>query len=554
MTELVPPSPEQQDEAENFIIESPGRPYNVALEWVSARWMSRDLDCILMYHRDEWLKWEDGIWIPIDKKEIRAELWSWLSVRRYVHINAREDPPLPEEREWNPTTSRVNNVMDALESIVMLPEEWPEDGWLPAASEDDRASTAGKLVIPTESGLIVLPAPWLGPAGATLTSLGASLKPASRPVKVLVDDLRTNLTNLSSITPIFYNRRLIRGSREQDTKKVGLAGSSQDQNGHLPGKTAGKMPGPTYPGGWSQGGPDEWLKFIGELWPGNESSQNLLQEWFGYLISAETRAQKALLVIGPTRSGKGTICAVIKALCGERTCVSTSLSSLTERFGLQNFLGKSIAIISDAEFRSYGKDVAVAVERLKAITGCDDVEVDRKNKQAWTGKLKTRFTVMANKTPKLADDSAALANRFLTLRLTESWLDREDFQLQDRLLIELPEILVWALEGLYRLDSNGWRFSQGDAGIAEELELLGAPVKAFAQECCHRNEKSEENLVWLFTAYQRWCYLNGLSPNYRDVFSKELTAAYPGLKRVRKKLPDGRRETWIAGIRLSVEL
>lgn len=544
MTEqpLVPPSPEQQAAAEIFTIPSPDQPYNVAAHWLSVRWKDQDFNRTLICHRDEWLKWESGIWVPVEYEEIRAELWNWLAMRQYEHI-PRDG--IPELRNWNPTTAKVNNVMDALSSQVILAADHPEDSWLPWAGQDDVSTTEGSLVIPTDDGLLALPAWWI----ANLSQPVASQMPAFELIKDLVESYIANPTNLLLINSRYYNRKIIRRrSKSEDANLVGRVGNELTQNGHLPGKTpiaslasqVGRLAGNDCP---------RWKKFLSELWS-DENSGMLFQEWLGYLISGETRAQKALIVIGPTRSGKGTLCAVIKALCGERTCVSTSLTSLTERFGLQNFLGKSVAIISDAEFRSYGRDVAVAVERLKAITGCDDVEIDRKNKQAWTGQLKTRFSIFANKVPKLADDSAALANRFLTLRLTESWLGREDFELQQDLLNELPEILVWALEGLYRLAANGWRFTEGDPGVAEELQLLGAPVMAFAQEHCFRNPQTTERLAVLYGVYQRWCSINGIGTTSRDVFSKELTAAYPELKRVRT-MTNGLRETWIAGIRLA---
>jgi len=32
-----------------------------------------------------------------------------------------------------------------------------------------------------------------------------------------------------------------------------------------------------------------------------------LQDWFGYTLSPDTSQQKMLMIVGPTRSGKGTI-------------------------------------------------------------------------------------------------------------------------------------------------------------------------------------------------------------------------------------------------------
>jgi putative DNA primase/helicase len=51
--------------------------------------------------------------------------------------------------------------------------------------------------------------------------------------------------------------------------------------------------------------PGEWLDFLASLWPDDPDSIACLQEWFGYLLTADTRQQKMLMLIGPTRSARG---------------------------------------------------------------------------------------------------------------------------------------------------------------------------------------------------------------------------------------------------------
>jgi putative DNA primase/helicase len=62
--------------------------------------------------------------------------------------------------------------------------------------------------------------------------------------------------------------------------------------------------------------PERWLSFLDELWPGDAEAIAALQEWFGYTISGRTDLHKILLLVGPMRSGKGTIARVLTALVG----------------------------------------------------------------------------------------------------------------------------------------------------------------------------------------------------------------------------------------------
>src|SRR4030095_9676721 len=47
--------------------------------------------------------------------------------------------------------------------------------------------------------------------------------------------------------------------------------------------------------------PENWLKFLDQLWPKDTESIQTLQEWIGYLLTALTFLQKLLLIIGPKR-------------------------------------------------------------------------------------------------------------------------------------------------------------------------------------------------------------------------------------------------------------
>src|SRR5207302_2367278 len=137
--------------------------------------------------------------------------------------------------------------------------------------------------------------------------------------------------------------------------------------------------------------------------------------------------------------------------------------------GLAPLIGKHVAIISDARL-SGRTDQAVIVERLLSISGEDTLTVDRKHREAWTGQLPTRLTIISNELPRLSDSSGALAGRLILLPLTQSFYGQEDENLMAKLLPELPGILLWAIQGLLRLRERG-HFLQPESGkqMIEEM-------------------------------------------------------------------------------------
>lgn len=94
--------------------------------------------------------------------------------------------------------------------------------------------------------------------------------------------------------------------------------------------------------------PVKWLSFLRQLWPDDEESIAALQEFFAYVLSGRTDLHKIMLLIGPTRSGKGTIARVLAALLGKGNVAGPTLASLGTNFGLSPLLGNPLALGSDA--------------------------------------------------------------------------------------------------------------------------------------------------------------------------------------------------------------
>jgi putative DNA primase/helicase len=296
--------------------------------------------------------------------------------------------------------------------------------------------------------------------------------------------------------------------------------------------------------------PKKWLAFLSELWPDDTESIEALQTWFGYCLTPDTSQHKILLVIGPRRSGKGTIARVLRAVLGQENVCGPSLVSLTGTFGLQPLIGKSVAIAADARV-SGRADQAAVVEHLLKISGEDALTVNRKYLESLTCTLPTRFVILANELPRLGDSSGALSSRFVVLRLTESFYGREDTALTAKLLAELPSIAWWSIEGWLRLQ-EARRFMQPSSAmdLVSELENLTSPVGAFVREQCYVGPEYAADVDDAYKAWCDWCEQNGRKhPGTKQSFGRDLQAALPKV-RVRQPRQDGGRVRVYEGVGL----
>jgi putative DNA primase/helicase len=276
--------------------------------------------------------------------------------------------------------------------------------------------------------------------------------------------------------------------------------------------------------------PALWLEFLSQLWGQDRESVDTLQEWFGYCLTPDTSQHKILSLIGPKRSGKGTIARILRVMIGAENVAGPTLGSLTTNFGLAPLIGKPLAVISDARMSSR-TDQAVVVERLLSISGQDALSIDRKHLTAWEGQLPTRFVLISNELPNLKDASGALASRLILLRLTQSFFGKEDPKLFDRLVPELPGVLLWAIEGWRRLRGRGY-FLQPDSGLEliQQMEDLSSPVSAFIRDRCEVKPGLEVETKILYEAWKEWCESMGRKEGDSQNFGRNLHAALPSLK------------------------
>jgi putative DNA primase/helicase len=424
------------------------------------------------YWRSGWWEWTGAHWTQTTSEEVRRLLYQRLEDAFYV---VQTDAGR-ENRPWNPTRTRVNDVMDAiLATSVLTPSATAMPCWV-----DGRD------------------------AGPLISCRNGLLDPRAR--------------TLMGHTPAYFNNWSLP--------------FNYDQGAACP----------------------EWEKFLESLWPGDHQSKELLQEWFGYVLSGRTDLQKMLFILGPPRSGKGTISKVLTQLLGgSQNVAGPTLHSLSTNFGLSSLLGKPLAIMNDTR-NARSTDMQIVTERLLSITGEDQLDIDRKNRELLSTRLPTRLMMLSNELPNFRDASSAIMERLLVLRMVTSFLGREDHDLEQRLTAELPGILNWALAGLDRIEARYGRFTSADAAavVVEHLQDAGSRIKAFVRDECEVGAEYEVLTKDFFAAYAAWDKEQRMDADTRSTqiqIGASLMSAIPEVQRVRRTV-DGNRTYVYTGITL----
>ena len=301
--------------------------------------------------------------------------------------------------------------------------------------------------------------------------------------------------------------------------------------------------------------PEQFLAFLDSQWKDDSESIEAFLEIIGYMVAGDTWLQKIFLIIGPPRSGKGTIQGILASLLGRANVASPHLSSLAGNFGIQGLIGKKAAIIADARLSS-NVDQKGLSEKLLTLSANDIIDVDRKHRDFWTGRLGITMMMMTNELPKISDASGALPKRFFPLIMTESFYGKEDPDLTAKIEIELPGILNLALEAYDSLIKRK-RLEQPKSSVESmrDIETLAAPERAFLEETCEFGDGDEYfvNFDGLYEAYKLWRSTNGHQPSIpKTTFGRNLKSAFPQLIKRQRMIGDKRLYV-IEGIRPNKE-
>lgn len=423
----------------------------------------------LVNWRGEWMEWKTTHWAIMDEREIKADLYKRTEHAKYMTVKADGTKELID---WAPTISKIKNLMEAIQSVVLMDPDVTPPTWVGQEVHDTYISCENCLVnIHTR------------------------------------EQVPHNIDFFNLVTVPF----------------------KYDPNAAEP---------------------KEWLKFLNSLWAESPDSISLLQEWFGYVLSGRTDMQKMLYLLGPKRSGKGTIARVLTALIGRKNMEGPTIDSLAKDFGLATLVGKTLAVIADARFSG---NTSTTVERLLAISGEDVVEVNRKYRPQESHRLPVRFMIMSNDLPRFKDASAAIVSRFLVLQTGISWFGKEDRGLEAKLNGELTGILNWALDGLDRLLANG-RFTEPQEMLdaIEVMEESASPMIAFVRDRCEQGFDHVIPLEDLFNEYTYWAAANGNKALAKNHFTQELHSAFPEVKQFKPRI-NGAQVKAYRGLKLKAD-
>lgn len=226
----------------------------------------------------------------------------------------------------------------------------------------------------------------------------------------------------------------------------------------------------------------EWESFLDESIRGEEDLLKF-QEYAGYCLWHHAQPfGKALFLVGPTDSGKGTALKTIQAVLGEENVASETLFDLMQgRWGAAQLYGKMANIRNEVTPGGLKN-----VQQFKEMTGGGDrMSAEFKGKDKFRFSVTQKFLFATNQVPSIEYADEAFYNRLLFVRFPNTVPESEkDPNLLETLTAERAGILRWMLDGLERLLDNEQFTGERDIGGKKEIcDAFGGVLDRFKHNC-----------------------------------------------------------------------
>ncbi|WP_430789104.1 phage/plasmid primase, P4 family [Virgibacillus flavescens] len=258
--------------------------------------------------------------------------------------------------------------------------------------------------------------------------------------------------------------------------------------------------------------------------------RKVIQELIGYLLTTETKAEKAFILYGPGRTGKSTLLKLIERILGDRYVSNLSMQDLNKRFSLGRMYGKLLNTFADLPSKPLD-DTGV----FKALVSGDRLQAENKFKDPFEFRNKARLLFSCNELPQNYVDRTDGFFRRLQLipflnQIPENQIDPD---LYEKLIAERNGIVLWALEGLHRLIDNNYQFSKSESSnkLLHQYRKESNNVIWFVEEYCILDLEAKIKSQELYKIYKNKCLENNKQPISKIKFNQSLEKEYPTIIR-----------------------
>ncbi|EOW9529866.1 phage/plasmid primase, P4 family [Bacillus cytotoxicus] len=257
-----------------------------------------------------------------------------------------------------------------------------------------------------------------------------------------------------------------------------------------------------------------WLAFLEQIFLGDKELIDYMQRLIGYSLTGDISEQIMMFLVGGGSNGKSTFINTIKDLVGEYGKQAKADTFIKKKdTGANNDIARLVGarFVSAIESEEGEK---LSESFVKQITGGEPVLARflRQEYFEFIPEFKVFFTT--NHKPVIGGLDEGIWRRVKLIPFNLNLpAHKRDKRLPEKLSLEMPGILNWAIEGCIKWQQEGLKepkvVAEATGQYKEDMDIL-AP---FLDEVCYTDEPKNEAIrieaKELYNVYDNWCFKSG---------------------------------------------
>lgn len=227
---------------------------------------------------------------------------------------------------------------------------------------------------------------------------------------------------------------------------------------------------------------------------------NLLWEILSAIIRPNVRWNKSAWLFSETgNNGKGTLCELMRNLCGPGSYASIPIADFSHEFMLEPLTTISAIIVDENDVGQYIDRLA----NLKAVITNDVIQINRKYRTPISCRFRGFMVQCLNEFPKIRDRSNSVYRRQLFVPMTKCFTGKERGYIKTDYL-HRPEVLEYVLHRVLNTDFYTLSEPKACKNILDEYKEYNDTVRQFWNEVSEEFQWDLLPFTFLYQLYKAW--------------------------------------------------
>jgi putative DNA primase/helicase len=252
-----------------------------------------------------------------------------------------------------------------------------------------------------------------------------------------------------------------------------------------------------------------FLAFLERIFDGSLEMREFVKRLAGYCLTAEVREHVLPIFWGDGSNGKTTLIETMLALLGEYGTIAPPELLVVRRrrdhpTELMDLMGARFAAAVETPLGA-----SLAETLVKNLTGGDRIKARHVFKDYVEFPPTHKLVMATNHRPVIEGTDNAIWRRLLLVPFTVTIApEDQDEHLIDKLILELPGVLNWTVQGCADWQQGGLEPPKAVKVATKAYREESDHLPAFLEECCVQQPYARVEKGTAFLEYTRWCEHN----------------------------------------------